>query len=129
MDVNQKIFILSTGFIFLLIVIDLVRRRKMLEQYSALWILIGIGCLSVIWLMPLLEWLNRLIGAGSTTSTILFIGVFMSLLLNLQLSLKITDFSFKIKNLVQEISILTNRIQELEDEKKKLEDELDESPY
>lgn len=113
LPLNQKIMIILFGCAFLFMVIELVRRRKMMEQYSALWLIIGVGCLSILWTFPLIVWFTDLIGAGFTTSTILFIGFLMLLLINLQLTLKISDFSFKIKDLVQEHALLTDELNQL----------------
>ena len=112
---NQKVFIIITGFILLCIVIELVRRRKMLEQYSALWILIGVCAVTFLWLYPLVEWITALIGAGWTTSTILFGATLALLLLNLQLCVKISEFQYNIKDIVQELAMLADRVQKMQE--------------
>lgn len=42
---------------------------------------------------------------------VLFFGVFLCALLLLQLSVKVSEFSVKIKNLVQEVSILKHELE------------------
>jgi hypothetical protein len=111
---NQKVFIILTGFFLLFIVVELVRRRKMLEQYSAIWIFISLCAVSFIWLYPFILRLTEFIGAGSTTSTILFGGFFALLLLNLQLSVKISEFSHHIKDLIQGLTLLTDKVERLQ---------------
>lgn len=113
---RQQYFIIISGFFLLTIIIELVRRRKILEQYSAIWIAIGILSLSFVWLYPFLGWFTRLIGAGYTTSAVLFLSTFFLLLMNLQFSVKITDFSFKMKDAIQEIALLTDEVTQLRNE-------------
>ncbi len=110
---RQQIFIIISGFILLSIVIELVRRRKILEQYSAVWIAIGIFAISFLWIYPWIQWFTELIGAGLTTSTVLFMGIFFLLLMNLQFSVKITEFSFKLKDAIQEITLLNHELENL----------------
>ncbi|MFB3787227.1 MAG: DUF2304 domain-containing protein [bacterium] len=112
---NQKVFIIITGFVLLCIVIELVRRRKMLEQYSALWILIGVLSVTFVWLYPLVEWITAVIGAGWTTSTILFGATLALLLLNLQICVKISEFQYNIKDIVQELAMLADRVQKMQE--------------
>ncbi len=110
---RQQIFIITSGLILLCIIIELVRRRKILEQYSAIWIAIGVFAISFLWLYPYLEWFTKFIGAGMTTSAVLFLAIFFLLLMNLQFSVKITDFSFKLKDAIQEITLLNNELDQL----------------
>ncbi|HOJ60956.1 MAG TPA: DUF2304 domain-containing protein [bacterium] len=112
---NQKVFIIITGLVLLCIVIELVRRRKMLEQYSALWILIGVLSVIFVWLYPLVEWITALIGAGWTTSTILFGATLALLLLNLQICVKISEFQYNIKDIVQELAMLADQVQKMQE--------------
>lgn len=115
---RQQLFIIVFGFILLAIIIELVRQRKILEQYSAIWIAIGIFAISFLWLYPFVKWFTYFIGAGMTTSTVLFMAIFFLLLMNLQFSVKITDFSFKLKDAIQEITLLNNELNRLRSELK-----------
>lgn len=113
LPLNQKYFIIVAGLFLLGIVIELVRRRKMLEQYSVLWIVIGVCAATFIWLYPFIQRITVVIGAGFTTSTILFGAVFILLLIVLQLCVKISEFSYTIKDLVQEVAILNDELAQL----------------
>jgi len=110
---RQQLFIIISGLTLLCIIIELVRRRKILEQYSAIWIAIGVFAISFLWLYPYMEWFTKFIGAGMTTSAVLFLAIFFLLLMNLQFSVKITDFSFKLKDAIQEITLLSNELDQL----------------
>lgn len=118
---NQKIFIILTGFILLFIVVELVRRRKILEQYSAIWLFISLCAVSFVWIYPFVNWVTKLIGAGGTTSTILFGGFFALLLLSMQLSVKISEFAFHIKDIIQELTLLSERVRSLNERLERLE--------
>ncbi|MGI6457284.1 MAG: DUF2304 domain-containing protein [bacterium] len=120
---RQGVLIIICGSILLFTVINLIRNRRLLEQYGILWIAIGIASLFAFWLYPLLLWFTNFIGAGSTTSALLFVAVFVLLLINIQLSIKISEYAYKIKDIVQSVSILQYEIQQLKKSVKTLEKE------
>ncbi len=103
---RQEIFSLSCGLVLLVIIIELIRRRKLLEQYSVIWFAIGTLCLTYLWWYPLSISITKFIGAGNVSATILFFGLLFCFLIVLQLCVKITEFTHRIKDLTQEISIL-----------------------
>lgn len=133
LPLRQQMFAFVSGSILLLIIVELIRRRKMLEQYSAIWFIIGMSAITFIWWWPLVWIITAWIGAGLTTSTILFFGLLASLLIILQLCVKVSEFSHKLKDLVQEIAIVHHELKQvrkrctdLEDTTRTLQERLDE---
>ncbi len=102
MDVRQKILAAAFGITLLATIIELVRRRKLRVEYSWLWLLAGVAILVIGLNYPLLEWITRFIGAGWTSSTLFFFGIFFVLALSLQFSVKISRLENEVKNLAQE---------------------------
>lgn len=99
-------------FIFLFI-IELVRRRKLREEYSWLWLLTSgtmfVLVLKYTWLVAI----TKLIGALLPTST-LFLGAFIFLMiLSVQFSVRISKLTDQVKNLVQENALLKCKIDEI----------------
>jgi hypothetical protein len=105
MDVRQKILAAICGVTLLLVIIELVRRRKLRVEYSWLWILAGLAIAAVGLNYSLLQWITKLIGAGFTSSTLFFFGIFFVLALCLQFSVKISKLETQVKNLAQELAI------------------------
>ncbi len=108
MTQHQKIFALITGISIFVIIIEMVRRRKLDEEYSFLWIIIGIGIVILVLWEDLLEKLTNIIGAVAHTTTIFIFGIMILVLINLHFSVKITKLSRQVKELGQEIAILKN---------------------
>ncbi|MBI5094137.1 MAG: DUF2304 domain-containing protein [Candidatus Hydrogenedentes bacterium] len=109
MEVRQKILAAVFGVTLLLTIIELVRRRKLKEEYSWLWIAAGI-VMPVIGLnYPLLVAITRFIGAGWTSSTLFFFGLFFLIALCLQFSVKISRLETQLKNMAQQLAILEAR--------------------
>jgi len=109
METRQKILAALFGVTLLVAIIELVRRRKLKEEYSWLWILAAVAILVIGLNYPLLQWITRLIGAGWTTATLFFFGIFFVLALCLQFSVKISKLETQVKNLAQQLAILQAR--------------------
>jgi len=106
MTQHQKIFALILGIGIFLLIIEMVRRRKLAEEYSFLWLVIGIGTIVLVLWQDLLVWLTNLIGAIAHTTTIFIFGLAVLVLINLHFSTKITELGRQIKELAQQIAIL-----------------------
>lgn len=112
MDIRQKILAAVCGVSLLLVIIELVRRRKLRVEYSWLWLLAGMTILVVGMNYGLLQWITNFIGAGFTSSTLFFFGIFFVLALCLQFSVKISKLETQVKNLAQELAIQRPKTQD-----------------
>jgi hypothetical protein len=106
MTLHQRIFALVIGIGIFVAIIEMVRRRKLGEEYSFLWLIIGLGIIVLVLWQDLLEWLTHLIGAIAQTTTIFIFGLVIVILINLHYSVKITKLSRQVKELAQQIAIL-----------------------
>ena len=102
---RQVALALLVGIGFLAFIIELVRRRKLKEEYSWLWFLAGIVMLVIGLFYDLLIWITNVIGAGNTTSTLFFFAIIFLILLCLQFSVKISRMETQIKNHAQRTAI------------------------
>lgn len=112
MTTHQRIFSLVTGFIILILILELVRRRKLKEEYSWLWLLGGSLIALVVIKYELLGLISRLIGAKVETTTLFIFSILFLIIVNLYYSVKISSLSDQVKNLAQKLSILETRIKE-----------------
>jgi hypothetical protein len=117
---RQAILALVAGVGLLAVIIELVRRRKLKEEYAWLWIAAGVAILIVGVSYDLLLGLTRLIGAGYTSSTLFFFGLFFVIALCLQFSVKISRLETQLKNLSQEMAILAAQKGDAEDEESRI---------
>lgn len=112
MDPRQRILAAVMGIVFLLAILEMVRRRRLKEEYSWLWIAAGIAILVIGLNYRLLVWITGAIGAGWTSSTLFFFGIFFVLALSLQFSVKISALETRVKNLAQQLAIVEARKRE-----------------
>jgi hypothetical protein len=105
MTIHQRIFALIIGVGIFVMILEMVRRRKLEEEYSFLWLIIGLGIVVLVLWQNFLEWLTHLIGAVAPTTTIFIFGLVIMVMINLHFSVKITKLSRQVKELAQEIAI------------------------
>ncbi len=111
MLLRQKIFtiILSIGLI--IVIFDLVRRRKLREEYAWIWMLTGaVVFVLAVW-RSLLVSITRWIGAELPANTIFFFGVFFLILINLYISVKLSAVTDRLHKVIQELALLRDRVE------------------
>lgn len=114
MPIRQQIIALIISLSIVFVIIELVRRRKLREEYSVLWIMTGIT-LSVLALRyDLLVYITHFIGAVLPTSTLFFLGLIFLVLINLHASVKISKLKMEVKILTQHIAIFEKELKEAE---------------
>lgn len=95
--------ILSLGII--LWVLDLLRRRRLKEEYAFLWLAGGgLGLLCAWWYDGLI-WLSRQMGIAIPTSTVFFLSLLVLALISLSFAVKISQLSDKVQRLAQELAL------------------------
>jgi predicted membrane protein len=113
MSAKQKIAMMIICVLLFLFVLDLVRRRKLREEYSWLWLFTSAALFILVIQYSWLEFISKLIGAVLPTTT-LFIGALVFLLfLAIQFSMRLSKLTDQVKNLVQENALMKEKIEEM----------------
>jgi hypothetical protein len=107
MDVRIRILTIGGALAVLLMVIELVRRRKLKEEYSVLWVFTAVFILLVSIWFSLLSKVTEAIGAISPASTLFFFGLLFCLVLLLHFSVRISSLERRLTALVQEVGLLS----------------------
>jgi hypothetical protein len=110
MSVHQKIFAIIASILIVLVVVELVRRRKLQEEYSWLWLATGAFIILLVVWYDLLVLITHLIGAIAPTTTLFIFGLIFLMLISLHYSIQISRLSRQVKNMAQELAILRGQI-------------------
>ncbi len=97
-----------------LIIFQLIRKKKLLEQYSLLWFFSSIVLLIFSLWRDLLDKMAGMLGIYYAPSVLLVIVIFCGFLLFLDFSLVISRLTNQSKDLAQEVAILKNKLENLE---------------
>jgi len=100
-------------FVFIL---NMVRKKRLKEEYSVLWILLSAFLVVLASWSELLVGLTRLIGAQSSNSVIFFFGFVFVFLLLLSFTVRLSKAAIESKEMAQRIALLEGEIDELKRE-------------
>lgn len=109
-----QVFSIIGSTTLIVFILKLIKRKKLKEEYSLLWLGCGITFFLVSLFKPLLELVAQTLGiiyAPAALLLVLIIGAFFILI---QFSVVISKLSESNKNLTQEIGILKAEIKNLE---------------
>ena len=106
MTIKQQIFSILISAIVFILTIDLVRKKRLREEYSLLWLATSLAMIILIFRYDWLLALTRLIGAVLPTTTLFLGSILFLALLSVQFSIKISKLSDQVKDLVQENALL-----------------------
>lgn len=106
MPLNQKMFALVISVVVFLFIFELVRKRRLREEYSVLWLLTSVGMFVLVLKYDWLVWLTDLIGAALPTSTLFLGSIVFLMLVAIQISIKLSRLADQVKNLSQDNALL-----------------------
>jgi hypothetical protein len=104
---------LSISLTLVVAVLYLVRRRRLREEYTPIWIAVSAALLVLsLWLQGL-RMLTRAIGAWTPSSTMFFLGELFLVAICLNYAVRLSRASLSIKNLAQEVALLRAELEKL----------------
>jgi hypothetical protein len=111
MPLRQQIFALVVSVVIFIVVIDMVRRRRLREEYSVLWLVTSVVMFVLViqyeWLVVVTDW----IGATTSTTTLFFGSLVFLMLLSVQFCIKISRLTDQVKDLTQENALLRKQVE------------------
>ncbi|MBW6520664.1 MAG: DUF2304 domain-containing protein [Desulfoarculaceae bacterium] len=113
MPFAQQVFALLMSLLVFLVTVDMVRKRRLREEYSVLWL--GTSLLMFV-LVLRYEWLVALtnfIGAALPTTTLFLGSIVFLMLLGVQFCIKLSRLSDQVKNLAQDNALLRAELSKL----------------
>ena len=107
-------FAIIVGILFLVMMIDLIRKNRVALKYALLWLFSGLLMLLLAIFPHLLDSMARLIGIYSPVNALFAVLLCCGLVLMISFSVIMSGNKKAVVRLTQEISLLENRIRELE---------------
>lgn len=115
MPTNVQIVAIGGSALLLLIVLELVRRRRLFERYALLWLLSAVVLLSLSVWGGLLDAVADTLGVDYPPSALFLIAFGFILVLLLHFSVVISRLSDQTKVLAQRVALAEERLRGLED--------------
>jgi hypothetical protein len=114
MSPRARLLLIVIGLIVLAAVINLMRTRRLKEEYALLWLLAALTLVATPILINPLDSIAFFLGIEYPPALFLGLGIIGLLLIIFQLSMVISKFSDQIRVLTQEVAILRSRLERLE---------------
>lgn len=106
---NLRILAIVGSLGLLVFIVELVRRRRLKEEYSVLWVLTAVALLLLAVWGGLLRDLTHGIGAISQASTLYFFGLIFVVFMLLHFSVRVSNLERRVTVLLQEIALINQR--------------------
>ena len=103
---RQKIFALSICLFLVLLIFELVRRRKLREEYSWLWILTAVIIVLLALEYDALVFMSKVIGAVLPTTALFILAILFLMAISLHFCVKLSALTEKVIKLTQELALL-----------------------
>ena len=116
MNTELQIVSLLTSVAAILLVIQLVRRRSLREDYALLWLGGGLVLLVFSLKKNLLDQLATLVGIAYAPSLLLLGAILLGFLLSMHFSVALSRLAEQNKRLAQELAILRLSVEELKND-------------
>ena len=109
MDVRIQLVAIGASGLLLVVILELVRRRRLLERYALLWIFSAIVLLTLAIWRGLLEDIARVIGVAYAPNALFFVAFGFVLALLLHFSLAVSRLTDQTKVLAQRLALMEER--------------------
>lgn len=119
MELKLTIVAVFSSLLLAIIVIDLVRRKKLKEEYSILWIGASLFFIVLSTWSSSIELLAGLLGVAYPPSALFVMLIYVVMLFLLHVTIVLTKLSEQNKTLIQRIAILENTIDQLKESTEK----------
>lgn len=104
---HQTLFAVVTSVIVFGLLLELVRRRRLREEYAWLWLLTGAAMIVLATWYRLLVFVTWAIGAVAPLNTLVIFALFFLLAIAVHFSVIISRLTTQIKILSQEVALLS----------------------
>jgi hypothetical protein len=120
---RSVIFAIGASVLALILVVELVRRRQLREEYSLLWLGTAFAMLLVSAWRDLLHGLSWVVGIAYPPNLLFLLAALFTLLLLLYFSTVVTRLSQENKEIAQEVALLRHEVEVLrQSQHSKIED-------
>lgn len=107
-----SVLAVAASAILLLYILEMVRRRKLAEEYSILWLFGSLVILILAVKKNWLEWASGIVGIAYPPSFLFLIGMFFVLLILIHFSISISRLYQMNKKIAQELALFKQKAEE-----------------
>ena len=118
MEMRLRLILAFVIFLFILVVINFIKKDNISLKYSLIWLISGVLVIIATMIPNFLEKMSKILGFELVSNMIFMIAIIILLLISFSFTIIVSRQTQKIRLLIQEVSMLKNRVEKLEKEKK-----------
>ena len=116
MPLRLQIFIAIIILVFLLYIVNKVRKKKIDLRYALSWLFMGFIVLILDIFPGIIVAFSELVGISLASNTVFFLGIVLLIILIFSLAVSVSNLSNKNKRLTQEIALLREEVERIKNE-------------
>lgn len=101
-----QVFVIVVALANVVLVMEFVRRRKLLESFALLWTLVGVGGVALGVGRPLVDELAKMVGVVYGPTLVFALVSFFLLFVCMNLSMHVSQLRLRMETLAEEIAFL-----------------------
>ena len=121
MNLTLRIFFGIVDLIFLVVILNMLKKKKLNLKYTLTWLFAAFALLVVDCFPQIIEGIMNLVGVASPVSMVFVLEALFVLVILLSLTAIVSHLTERVYRLTQTIAIMEKKIRELEEEKNKKE--------
>lgn len=106
MEPRLRIFSIMISVCLFLFILELVRRKKLMERYSLLWLVMGATLTTIAAWPRAAQFLSRLFGVLAVSNMVFLAAMLFIVVLCIHFSVRISSLSKEMREVAQEIALL-----------------------
>jgi len=116
MGIRVQILAITVSVALIILIISLIRKRKLREEYSIIWLLAGLSLIVFSIWRGLLDRIAEVIGVYYAPAVLLLVGLLFGALAFLHLTIVISKHADQNRVLAQEMALLKEKLERLSGE-------------
>jgi hypothetical protein len=113
MELRTRVFVVGLSLSFLILVINLVRTRKLKEEFAILWLFTGVMLVLTSVFIDVVDAVSHMLGIEYPPALIFVAALLGITFILMQFSVSLSRYADQIKVLTQESAILRRRLEDL----------------
>lgn len=115
MQIPLRIALILLTLIYICIIIKAIKNKKIQVSFSIFWLFTGLVLIIALAIPNVVIFISKILGFELTTNMIFCVTIFIAFYLIFNLNIRLAKENKKNILLIQEISMLKKRVQEIED--------------
>ena len=109
MNIKIQILVAVIVICALLVIVNMIRRKRLELRYALVWLGGGMGILVLDCFPALMNWLSKQMGIANPVNMLFFCGFCFALAIIFVLTVAISRMSIRIKQLAQELALFEGK--------------------